>query len=87
VYLAAGIVRLPFRIYLTCDAICATLVVGFFFALSYAFGEVAAGWIRQAEWGVTITVLFLVVAIGGIAYYRNRAAIYKAIFEDSAGEK
>jgi membrane protein DedA with SNARE-associated domain len=87
VYLAAGIVRLPFRVYLVCDAISATLVVGFFFALSYAFGEVAVSWIRQAEWGVTITVLLLVLVIGGIAYYRNRAAIYKAIFEDPAVEE
>lgn len=87
VYLAAGIVRLPFRIYLLCDLVSATLVVGFFFGLSYAFGEVVAGWIRQAEVWVTAVVVLIVLTIGGITYYRHRAAIYKAIFEDAPVEK
>jgi hypothetical protein len=31
-------------------------------------------------------VLLLVLAIGGIAYYRHREMIYKAIFDDTGGE-
>lgn len=81
VYLAAGVVRLPFRIYILCDLVCATLVVGFFFGLSYAFGEVVADWIRHAEWWFTAIVVVTVLAIGGIVYYRNRDMIYRAIFE------
>jgi membrane protein DedA with SNARE-associated domain len=87
VYLAAGIVRLPFRIYLLCDLVSATLVVSFFFGLSYAFGEVVAGWIREAEIWLTVVVILLVLAIGGTLYYRNRAVIYQAIFEDTPVEK
>jgi membrane protein DedA with SNARE-associated domain len=81
VYLAAGIVRLPFRIYILCDLVCATLVVGFFFGLSYAFGEAVAGWIRDAEWWVTIIVVAAVLVVGGILYYRQRATIVEALVE------
>jgi membrane protein DedA with SNARE-associated domain len=84
VYLAAGIVRLPFRIYLLCDLVSATLVVGFFFGLSYAFGEVVAGWIRHAEVWITIIVLLAIASVGSYVYYHYRAEIYRAIFE---GEK
>lgn len=80
VYLAAGIVRLPFRIFVLCDLVCATLVVGFFFGLSYAFGESVAHWIRHTELWFTAIVILTVVAIGGLVYYRNRARIYRAIF-------
>jgi membrane protein DedA with SNARE-associated domain len=87
VYLAAGIVRLPFRIYFSCDLVCATLVVGFFFGLSYAFGEVVAGWIRHAEIWITAIVLVAVAAVGGYVYYHYRNDIYRAIFEDTPVEK
>lgn len=87
VYLAAGIVRLPFRIYVLSDLVCATLVVGFFFGLSYAFGEVVAGWIRHAEVWITIVVLLGVAAVVGYVYYHYRGEIYKAIFEDTPVEK
>ncbi len=80
VYLAAGIVRLPFRIFVLCDLVCATLVVGFFFGLSYAFGPVVGHWIRSGEIWVTVVVILAILAIGGLLYYRNRALIYRAIF-------
>jgi membrane protein DedA with SNARE-associated domain len=81
VYLAAGIVRLPFRVFVICDLICATLVVGFFFGLAFAFGPAVRDWIRNGEIWVTVIVLLLVIAIGGLLYYRNRDMIYRAIFE------
>jgi membrane protein DedA with SNARE-associated domain len=80
VYLAAGAVRMPFRRFLVQDLLCATLVVGSFFGLSYAWGEEVASWIRRAEWTATLLVLLLVFIITGLLYYRHRQYIWQAIF-------
>jgi len=79
VYLAAGIVRLPFRVYILCDLIAATLVVGCFFSLSYAFGDPVIQWIRRAELWVTIIVVSAVVIVAACLYYRHRAKLYQVI--------
>lgn len=84
VYLATGVVRLPFRIFLLYDLICATLVVGLFFGLAYLFGDEVADWIRDAELTVTLGVLLVLLIAGGILYYRHRATIYRAIFDSKA---
>ena len=81
VYLATGVVRLPFRLFLLYDVICATLVVGLFFGLSYMFGDHVAHWIRDAELKVTLVVLLIVLIVGGLLYRRHRATIYRVIFE------
>ena len=39
VYLAAGVVRIPFRRFVAMDLVAATLVVSLFFSLAYMFGE------------------------------------------------
>ncbi|MCA9230946.1 MAG: DedA family protein [Planctomycetales bacterium] len=57
VYLAAGVVRMPFRRFLLWDMVCATLVVGTFFGLSYAYGEQITDLIRDAEMKLTLIVL------------------------------
>lgn len=70
VYLAAGTLRVPFRLFLIADAICATLVVGLFFALSYVFADEILGWfdvIRRAEGA--LTVLAAVAALLAVAWY------------------
>ncbi len=63
VYLATGVVRMPFRKFLLWDVVCATLVVGTFFGLSYAYGEQITGLIRDAEMKLTLVLL----AIFGVA--------------------
>jgi membrane protein DedA with SNARE-associated domain len=75
VYLAAGVVRMPFRRFLLWDLVCATIVVSLFFALSYSLGayldrETIRGMVRNTE--VTITVIVLVLAIGAVAFFALR---------------
>lgn len=64
VYLAAGVVRMPFRRFILCDLICATLVVGTFFSLSYFYGERITRLVMDAE--KTFTLILLAVA--GVAF-------------------
>ena len=81
VYLATGVVRLPFRRFLLYNLFCVFLVVGLFFGLSYAFGDQVVDWIRDAELKVTLAVLLIAVVVGGYLYYRHRAKIYRLIFD------
>ena len=60
VYLAAGVVRMPFRRFIFWDLICATLVVGTFFGLSYAYGEQITNLLRDAEMKLTLIVLAII---------------------------
>jgi len=71
VYLAAGVVRMPFRRFLLWDLICATLVVGSFFALSFAYGEQITALIRNAELTLTLAVCALGL-IAGVWWMRQR---------------
>jgi membrane protein DedA with SNARE-associated domain len=71
VYLAAGVVRMPFRRFILCDLICATLVVGTFFALSYAYGEEIYRMVRRLEWSLTLIVL-LVAGVVFLWWMRRR---------------
>jgi membrane protein DedA with SNARE-associated domain len=80
VYLATGVVRLPFRLFLLYDLICATLVVGLFFGLAYLFGDHVARWIRDAELAATLLVVIIVMIVGILLYRRHRATIYGLIF-------
>lgn len=73
VYLAAGVVRMPFRMFLLYDLICATLVVGTFFGLSYAYGEHIARVLRDAEMTFTLVAL-VVVGIVVLWLLRRRRA-------------
>ena len=79
VYLAAGVVRMPFRKFLLFDLLCATLVVGTFFWLSYAFGEEVVDWIRKGELTVTLIVLLVVAAVGTYLYRRSRRKITRVV--------
>ncbi|MEX0641051.1 MAG: DedA family protein [Pirellulales bacterium] len=81
VYLATGVIRLPFRRFLSYDLICATLVVGLFFGVSYLFGDNVARWVHDAEWTVTLVVVLVVLVVGLILYRRHRDVIYRVIFE------
>ena len=73
-FLAAGVLRLPFRRFILVDAICATIVIGIFFSLSFHFAprvHELLKWIRGFGLGFTGLVL-LIVAIVGLVYYRRR---------------
>lgn len=61
VYLAAGVVRIPFRKFLFWDLICATVVVGAFFSLSFFYGRQITEMLRDAE--VTLTLIVVAVAL------------------------
>jgi membrane protein DedA with SNARE-associated domain len=87
VYLAAGIVRLPFRVYFLCDLVAATLVVGFFFSLSYAFGDPVIRWIRGFEFGFTVVVVLAILAVVGYLFRYHRAKIYEYIVDDTPGDQ
>jgi membrane protein DedA with SNARE-associated domain len=67
VYLASGIMRVPFRRFIVFDLICATTVIGTFFGLSYflseRYGDSIYHWIHDAEMTVTaVVVVGLVIA-------------------------
>lgn len=71
VYLSAGVVRAPYRKFILCDLVCATLVVATFFSLAYYFGDNIVHLARDAEFGFTLIVL-LVGALGLLWYYFRR---------------
>ena len=71
VYLAAGVVRMPFRRFILNDLICATLVVGTFFYLSFSYGEEITGLLRDAEMTLTL-ILLAVVGVAFLWWMRRR---------------
>jgi membrane protein DedA with SNARE-associated domain len=72
VYLAAGILRIPFRRFLLMDLFCATAVVGTFFGLTYFFGEQVAALFRGVEIGLTVTVLLVIAIVVAVFLWRRR---------------
>ncbi|REK12281.1 MAG: DedA family protein [Planctomycetota bacterium] len=72
VYLAAGILRMPYLRFLFIDAICATTVIGLFFGLSYAYGERLTRLIRESEIWFTVIVALVVAAVLAVYFWRKR---------------
>ncbi len=70
VYLAAGVIRMPFRSFLLFDFLCATLVVGTFFSLSYVYGEPIARMMRNIELTLTMVIL-VILSLAGLWIYRK----------------
>ena len=68
IYLAAGIMRVKFRRFLLMDAICASVVVGTFFSLSYFFGAWVGPLFRDSQLVATAIVLGI-AAISGVYYF------------------
>ena len=71
VYLAAGVVRMPYRRFLLWDLICATLVVSVFFSLSFFYGRQITELIRNAELTFTL-VVFILGFLAGLWWMRRR---------------
>jgi len=76
VYLTAGILRVSLRRFILVDLFCATIVVGFFFGLSYFFGERVGGWIKQGEVAFTVLVVSgIICAIGFYLWHRRNVRL------------
>ncbi len=77
-YIATGILRVPLARFLFIDSICATVVIGTVFGLSWYYGKHFEGvweWVRQSQIAFTLAML-AVAAIVGIyllwVVYRRR---------------
>lgn len=81
VYLAAGVLRVPFLRFLAVDAISATAVVSTFFGLSYIFGSHIRGWwlwIRRAEVAFTVGAAGAIVGALVYLFVRHRRRLKAA---------
>jgi membrane protein DedA with SNARE-associated domain len=86
VYLAAGVVRMPFLKFLLWDLVCATLVVGAFFSLAFFFGEEIADLLIKTERGLTVIVLTgIAVTVAFVALRRYRRRLLEQVIVN-AGE-
>lgn len=81
IYLTAGILHMSFRRFILIDFICAAIIIGFFFGLSYQFGEVVTRWIHGAE--VTLTAVVTAALVAAVVFYIWRRSRRK-LLEESA---
>lgn len=72
VYLAAGILRIPYRRFLLIDLIAASTVIGVFFVLSHYWGETIAGWVRRTEIAVAVALLVILASAALYLFGRRR---------------
>jgi len=78
VYVAAGVLRVPFRYFIVCDVISASVVVSLFFGLSYRFAEeITNVWkrIQRAEIALTVTIVAAVLVVIVYFYIRHRRRV------------
>ncbi|MBW3540387.1 MAG: DedA family protein [Planctomycetes bacterium] len=85
-YLAAGILHVPFRKFFLVDLACATIVVGLFFTLSYFFGDQVIRWIREGEWWITVLVLTGIAIAIGVAVWKGKQEFAEMVAEDERRE-
>jgi len=71
-YIAAGVLKVPFRRFILMDLLCATVVIGTFFGLSYAYGEVIGKLIRDVEVVLTAIVVAAAIAVALFLWRRHR---------------
>lgn len=78
VYVAAGVLRVPFRQFIFCDLISASVVVSLFFGLSYLFAEQFISiWekIKRAEVALSVGVVAALVGVLVYFYIRHRRRV------------
>lgn len=73
-YMAAGMMRVPWRIFILVDAVCATIVVGVVFLLSMIYGDEVARLVREYQLGFTVLVILAVLIALGIFLIRRKGA-------------
>ena len=71
VYLTTGILKMPYRKFILCDALCAGVVVGICFGLGYAFGDPIMNAIRAVE-HVALYIALGVAAVVGLVFFFKR---------------
>jgi membrane protein DedA with SNARE-associated domain len=86
VYLAAGVVRMPFRRFLLWDLVCATVVVSVFFAIAHYLGEVfdrdaIGGMVRETELIITVVALAAAGVIAFVALKRHRRRLLEQVID------
>jgi membrane protein DedA with SNARE-associated domain len=72
IYIASGILKMPYARFLIADTIGATIVVGTCFGLGYYFGPQITQVIHNAEEWAVITVVAAAVVVGAIYYFWRR---------------
>ncbi|NIP84043.1 MAG: hypothetical protein GTO03_00170 [Planctomycetales bacterium] len=84
IYLAAGMLRVPFRRFLVVDAFAATIVVGIVFWLSYTLGPTVGHLVRQGQIAVTGLALVACAVLCGLylVWRRRRQAVQRAAAGD-----
>jgi membrane protein DedA with SNARE-associated domain len=85
-YMAAGVMKVRFRRFLLMDLFCASVVIGIFFGLSWAFGEEIYSLIRNAEIALTLGVAAIVLVVGVYLWRRHRRRQAQSGGEQTAPE-
>lgn len=91
VYLAAGVVRMPFRRFLLWDLVCASVVVSAFFAISYYLGAyldraTIGRLVRDTEMLITVIALTVAAGVAFIALRRRRRRLLEQVLAESEAE-
>ena len=82
VYVAAGILHLPYRRFILMDLLCATTVVGLFFGVSYWFGEALTKWIKDAEYVATGIIAIAILSIAIYFWRRHRRKVRERLVQE-----
>ncbi|MBL9123919.1 MAG: DedA family protein [Planctomycetaceae bacterium] len=78
VYLAAGIMRMPFRRFILVDFVSASTVIGIVFGLSYRYANYIDeiwSWIRGLEFTMTAAIVATVALLVALAWRRHRRRV------------
>jgi membrane protein DedA with SNARE-associated domain len=89
VYLASGVVRMPFRRFLLWDLVCATVVISVFFAVAYSLGEAfdrdaIGGMVRETELAITLVALAAGGVIAFVLLRRHRRRLLAQMMDGGA---
>ncbi len=84
-YLAAGVVRMPWWRFLLINGVCATTVVSVAFWLGHQYGSVVGGYISKSQYGVTVVVVVGLIAALIFYLMRRKKRSITRFFPDSNG--
>lgn len=86
IYVASGILKMPYARFFLADTIGATIVVGACFGLAYYFGPQIRQVIHDAEWWLTIVVVVVAVVVGLVYYFWRRKKLLAEAAKEFAAE-